>query len=290
MNVGYYQKRGLTSIPSQVYEEELNILHLYDNNLCQSRELIIPENIDFLLTIENNKLKQMPSNTNTLNKLEFLDMSNNQISELTNDIGQMISLKQLTICNNPLTRLTESICEMKKLKWLWLSNCELKKIPESVCEEMADKKVEVHLEGNRFPYTYVPGSQLYFLNDRYICVNNKIMQTKDYEKEDYKFSISQLTSQILQRNGLYLTKDDNRVTVLTGLIIKKTDQTELYNLLRVQKLSERMEALPKIIEYGHLDSCDYYKVREILLESFEEGTIEIEIKRWFKKEKYKLYL
>jgi len=290
MNVGYYQERKLTSIPRWVYDEELNILHLFGNNLNQSRELIIPKDIDFLLTINNNKLRQMPSNTNALNKLEFLDASDNLISELTSDVGQMICLKQLTMCNNPLTSLTENICEMKNLKSLWLSNCELKKIPESVCETLAKNKTEMHIDGNKFPYTGAPGGWLYFLNDRYISVNNKIIQTKDYEKEDYNFSISQLTSQILQRNGLYLTREDNRATALARLIIKKTDQTEIYNLLRAQKLSERMETLPKIIEWNNFDSCDYHKIREILLESFEEGTIELKIKRWLKKETYKLYL
>jgi len=290
MNVGYYQKRELTSIPNWIYEDDLNILHLYENNLHQSRELIIPENIDFLLTINDNKLRQMPSNTNALSKLEFLDACNNQISELTSDIGQMSSLKQLTICNNPLTSLNESIAEMKSLKWLWLSNCELKKIPESVCEEMADKKVEVHLEGNRFPYTYMQGGQLYFLNDRYISVNNKIMQTKDFNDVNHELSLKRLTSQILQRNGVYLKKEDNRTIALIKLIKENVDKTELYNILRVQDLPEVMEALPKVIEWDFCDCTVYDRLKKTLIDIFEQGSIELTVRHWFKKEKYKLYL
>lgn len=290
MNVGNYYKQGLTSIPSGVYEEELNILHLYKNNLGDASSLRMPENTDFLIDLSNNKLRKTPDNISSLNKLLFLDLSDNLITKLPKDIGLMSELKQLTINNNPLLTLPESICEMKNLKWLWASDCHLRDIPESVCETLAENKVEVHIDGNRFPYTYAPGSQLYFLNDRYISVNNKIIQTKDYNEKEHQSNIKKLTRQILEKNGLQLKKDDNIIIALIKLIKNNVNKTELYNILRVQDFAQKMEILPRIIECNNFELHDQQRLKKILSDTLEENSINITVKRLFKKEKYKVYL
>jgi Leucine-rich repeat (LRR) protein len=67
------------------------------------------------LTLEGNKIKNLPENIGNLKTLTKLNLSNNQITNIPESIGSLTNLKELYLTNNQVKHLPLSMSNTSKL-------------------------------------------------------------------------------------------------------------------------------------------------------------------------------
>lgn len=143
-------KKNLTKVPTKVFKNtQLEVL-LLDNNQLKN---LPPEtqslrNLKYL-DISNNKCTDLPALTGKLLKLRFLNLSKNDLKDLPPEIGGLKHLENLDISNNSLADLPDQISNMVKLKSINLIFNEFNSLPEGIKDlkelitlELKNNKIE----------------------------------------------------------------------------------------------------------------------------------------------------
>ena len=86
------------------------------------------------LSLQGNKLLELPSKIGTLHALKDLNLQSNRLTRLQGSIGALKKLRSLNLKGNQLTQLTPSIGNLSALKKLDLSdNLKLRSLPKDMC-------------------------------------------------------------------------------------------------------------------------------------------------------------
>lgn len=95
------------------------------NNLCDCLNLDI-------LSLGDNKIREIPSSVTNLKSLRSLYLKNNLITYTSDYFSKCLSLKGLYLNNNPITEVSLDICNVKSLTDLDLSGCKITSIPDEI--------------------------------------------------------------------------------------------------------------------------------------------------------------
>ncbi|MEE6463592.1 hypothetical protein FKM82_005964 [Ascaphus truei] len=135
----------ITEIPPAVFDGLENLISLnLNNNLLKQlpseiRNLKLLEN----LSVNHNQLKEVPKELCTLQHLCELHLTNNHLETLPEELGYMTNLKELLVSRNKLIGLPEGLGKLKKLKILDVAGNEIRAFPST---EITARLILSHLK------------------------------------------------------------------------------------------------------------------------------------------------
>lgn len=113
----------------------LETLNLDENELSSSYDLEVICRLRSLehLSLQRNKLQELPSKIGTLFALKELNLQSNQLTRLQGSIGTLTKLRSLNLRANHLTQLTPAIGNLSALRKLDISdNAKLRTLPRDM--------------------------------------------------------------------------------------------------------------------------------------------------------------
>jgi Leucine-rich repeat (LRR) protein len=134
------ENNAIESLPIIIKHErseessQMEELRLNDNRIVEIKpgELFTKWSQLKRITLQNNKLQQLPDDIGNLKHIEELYLFGNELTHLPKGIGYLVQLKELDLYNNRLESLPEEIGNLVTLQRLTLEDNRLKAVPNSV--------------------------------------------------------------------------------------------------------------------------------------------------------------
>jgi hypothetical protein len=134
------EDNAIESLPMIVKHEcseqssQMEELRLNDNRIVEIKpgELFTKWSQLKRITLQKNKLQQLPDDIGNLKHIEELYLFGNELTHLPKGIGDLVQLKELDLYNNRLESLPEEIGNLVELQRLTLEDNQLKAVPNSI--------------------------------------------------------------------------------------------------------------------------------------------------------------
>ncbi|KAM9307559.1 leucine-rich repeat-containing protein 69 [Gastrophryne carolinensis] len=181
------------------YLHSLQRLHLFGNKISDISGDILGglENL-ISLNLNNNKLKRVPPEICTLQKLETLSLNHNCLKDVPKELCVLQCLQELHLANNQLQTLPEQIAYLTNLQELHVYRNNLIGLPEGLCRLRKLRVLDV--AGNQiqsFPSSIheIPLQELY-------CEENPLLKREPVSaiQDEELLSLKEITARFILQN------------------------------------------------------------------------------------------
>ncbi|XP_055013595.1 leucine-rich repeat-containing protein 69 [Boleophthalmus pectinirostris] len=163
-------------IPAVVgHLERLKKLYLYSNHISAvSSEVIGSLKNLCVLNLNHNHIQRLPSEINSLTKLQCLSLAHNRLEDIPSELGHLTELTEVNFTDNCLSQLPHEIYHCKLLTKIYLAKNQLNRLPEGI--RVLTKLQVLDVAGNKlamFPaeFHHLHLTELYFEGNKLVQCN-----------------------------------------------------------------------------------------------------------------------